>query len=377
MNSVSNFRRQSNLELLRIIAMYMIVLGHFVLFGIMKHGYENSYIVWLDGTTAKKIISSLCILGSLGNGLFFIISGYYLYKKEHIISLKKVVCTTVLYAWLAVITGFIIFGVNKMGGGTIHISVSNAIEDCASLILTPVSGGVWWYITAYALLMIMAPSLNGVFNRLNKEQFVVIVALMYIFLYLFGEISSYLHDVEIAIFYYTVGVYCRRYAKPTHRILYLMIIIIGICVCGLLQMMVSNKMLCNGSIDILQRRLASMLLVSIRPTICVSLFMLLNNIQIRANQTINFLAKHTLGVYLFHMAPFIRYVIFNQLVDEMMVYNSKLYLLWLLMIPMIIFCIGVVVDIFVSYCANRMMLIFDKRIIPIWQKLGSVSKSSE
>ena len=78
MTSAENrMKRESNIEILRIVAMLMVVMGHYVYYGIMRVGTIDPYALYLSGSITRQIISAMLILGSFGVGIFFAISGYF------------------------------------------------------------------------------------------------------------------------------------------------------------------------------------------------------------------------------------------------------------------------------------------------------------
>ena len=78
MSRIKNSRNAS-IELLRIIAMLMIVGNHLVYYGVWKEQ------IWIEGTELNRWV--VCILfpgGQVGVAVFFIITGYFLVDMERI-----------------------------------------------------------------------------------------------------------------------------------------------------------------------------------------------------------------------------------------------------------------------------------------------------
>jgi len=73
MSLVKKNGRNSNVELLRIIAMIVIIIHHYMYHGLLKTEFYN---------INYYIANILSIGGALGVDIFFIISGYYIYKSK-------------------------------------------------------------------------------------------------------------------------------------------------------------------------------------------------------------------------------------------------------------------------------------------------------
>lgn len=114
---MDNKPRSSNFELLRIIAMLMIVASHYAYYGIMHSG-ESDSMLWQGGTLSHRILACFLIQGELGVALFFMISGYFLFYKNNV-SVFKVALKTVLYSYLLGFTLIVPYFKYGNGGGTI------------------------------------------------------------------------------------------------------------------------------------------------------------------------------------------------------------------------------------------------------------------
>ncbi len=92
-------QRDSNIELLRIIAMIMIVAYHLVSNGLLKVNGYGTYDIWNNGLLVNKIMAALLFPGGyIGNMIFFMITGFFLAGSYKIHSFKKIVIDTVLYS---------------------------------------------------------------------------------------------------------------------------------------------------------------------------------------------------------------------------------------------------------------------------------------
>ena len=76
--------RASNFELLRIIAMLMIVAAHYAGHGIRHVLYPSTGTIWLTGNLINRAFTSFLIPGGkIGVGIFFALTGYFMIDKEY------------------------------------------------------------------------------------------------------------------------------------------------------------------------------------------------------------------------------------------------------------------------------------------------------
>lgn len=172
--------RQSNYELLRIVAMVMIVGSHFA-----AHGVENTLSVaggetgvYLKGSITNQIfVSMLRPGGPVGVAIFFLISGYFLIKKEES-SIRKVIKETLFYG----ITCGIIASILKVLNVINYVSWGAIIT---SLIVPVTSSNIYWFIPAYIILVMLVPFLNSRLNKLSEKSFFKLLLILWIFTYFF------------------------------------------------------------------------------------------------------------------------------------------------------------------------------------------------
>lgn len=143
--------RQSNMELLRIVAMSMIVIGHFLLHGITKK--QMSPIIY-------DFITTYC---GIGVNLFFLISGYFRIKA----SLKGI--------FKLIYTIFVFDCINIL----LLVAVGEAVSlsEWLNTVFFPISKSRYWFIQVYLLLIICAPLINIGLDKLplNKLRIIMLV----------------------------------------------------------------------------------------------------------------------------------------------------------------------------------------------------------
>jgi len=148
-------KREANFELLRIVAMCMIIGLHYL----DKGGVLGSF-------TEKSGISGL--LPWVFEAFFFpavnvyvLITGYFLAEKE--IHLKKTVSL-----WLPVLFYSLLLGLLAYAAGIVKPSELNIYR--AAYYLFPVVTEHYWFITSYILLYILLPFCNPALQKMERKQ---------------------------------------------------------------------------------------------------------------------------------------------------------------------------------------------------------------
>ncbi len=214
--------RKSNFELLRIIAMFMIVLHHLVNHGVMQHIKGPSYSsLWHSGSDVNQFFTWLYFPGGeVGIALFFMISGYFLIKSDSI-KLKKVVLQTLFYSMFTVIVFFSIsllvhfYGFDNPYN---YIDSKTLSRNIIFNLFAPLRSGAFWFVSAYILLILVKPLYNNFLNKLNKKGFVVFLMVLFIFGLVFSRHFILVLGYTQAAFYYALGAYYKTTRSDKKRL---------------------------------------------------------------------------------------------------------------------------------------------------------------
>ena len=162
--------RQSNIELLRIVAMVMIVAHHFSV---------HSGFSFPDGTlTLNRVwLQLLQYGGKIGVDLFVLITGYFSVTSLKFKAEKLVRVWGATFFWSVVtLIVFVAVGLQKFDGFALF-------HRCLPIIFQE-----YWFVTAYFLLVLFSPFINLLLNRLDRRQ---CRALLLLLLGLFCVIPSF------------------------------------------------------------------------------------------------------------------------------------------------------------------------------------------
>lgn len=149
--------RNSRVEILRIIAMLLILMNHFLQMDMMQ---VACYPV-------RAINTLLCRLGGVGDDIFFGISAYYLCARKSDVksSLRrswKLEIELLFYSIVFFIIILVIgFSLNFWPLGyrdTLFLGVKSFF---------PVLGNLWWYPTSYVMFLFILPALNWCLKRIG------------------------------------------------------------------------------------------------------------------------------------------------------------------------------------------------------------------
>lgn len=190
-------QRNSGLELLRIIAILMIICIH--AFGLVQ-GIKVNQI----GKETTRIVNCIC---NMGVSCFILISGYFGVKRDwmKIIRLEMMViflsfCTTALLA--------VAFPEIYNGSELLELIIKSCI---------PVISRKHWFYTCYICLLLLSPWINEMLEKMTKRQFEGLLLTM---LFLFSIFPTFLYfeimmdggkGLVNMILVYVLGRYIRKY----------------------------------------------------------------------------------------------------------------------------------------------------------------------
>ncbi|NVY96186.1 acyltransferase [Lactobacillus sp. DCY120] len=294
MNQNSKYgHRNSNLEALRIIAMFLIVLGHFA---IMTNWH-------FQGTSLGLIagIQWLWFGGKLGVNLFVLISAYFLSQstrsRPNGKTLLRLWTQVYFYSLLSFIIGSYVLKINF-----------GAREIMRSFF--PLTMGTYWFATAYFCIVVLAPYLNLWIRQLSFKSYSGLLLFLALIATIECTVGSnaigLLQDtVAPVIFLYLLGGYIRKYqdrwAKIPSFCLFLAIIIslggMYLSSLGIDFVHLTHPQIVQG-FGWAQKYYPS---VSPFQLIAASaIFLLFLRLPPHHNHPLNFLARGTFGVYLLH-----------------------------------------------------------------------------
>lgn len=308
--------RQSGIELLRIVAMVLIVAHHFVVHGVLELPIDCNSLTEVFNTFWCGLIGSF---GKVGVHIFILITGYFNILKDFRLSKAlNIYLKTICYASIIFIIGS--FWEN-------HEQYAKVCD--------------YWFIKNYLFLYLLTPLINWTIKLLNKKQLDIILFLCILITFIPSLFYKFNlgHLGTFAVLYF-VGAYYQ--IRPLNLSNKFYIAISGCTILYLLFYIISNigyNTMVSNSIT------ANMSLYSIFTFIlAISIFNWFLNLKIENNNLINGIASSVFGVYLIHDNTLIFPLIWNKLLSVSTYIDKTYFALYSLVLIALVFLVCVVLD---------------------------------
>lgn len=208
-NNQSTLLREYNIDLLRIVSMFLIVLQHALFFGGM---YDIGYL--RGGVNILSIsftfLQSICVIST---NTYVLISGYFLINERFRLSkLFKIVFEVLFYSW-----SILILSIYK--NGLAGVDIKTLLPS-----MLPITYIGYWFVSAYIIMYCLMPVLNLLINRINRKQhFGIIFILVCVFSVLttilpFSQIMGvgrWGQSVAWFVVLYIIGAFLKKYVDKS------------------------------------------------------------------------------------------------------------------------------------------------------------------
>ena len=293
----TSVRRNSGIELLRIIAMLMIVAFHFVSHGQYNTSGLHSY--WLE------LFSSF---GRAGVAIFFIITGYFIatQNKHNWKKVFNIIRPTWFYS-----LGFFVVVVIFRNGITVNFPLSSEITKSFFPILT----NAYWFISSYVILFLLSPIIKKALDALKDRDLILLITVLFVssfccqfFNLIVSNENTAVMMPSIAIFCAIIGYAIKRFESKVKGISWgitgalsaLIVLAISPVIIHVL-----NSCGYNIPVDLFNHVYSPACIV-----FSVSMFVIFSRLKF-FNRIINYIASLTLGVYLIHDNIFVSKLLWN------------------------------------------------------------------
>ncbi len=359
-------RRNYSLDLLRCVAMIMVVILHFLdKGGLLKSFSDPGAFTAMDVTA--WILEALCIVAV---NLYMLLSGYLLCESRFKLSnLLLLVARVWLYS---VIVGFI---------GIALGTPTEAVDTYYLLrLLLPISMGTYWFMTAYIFFYLLVPVLGIAAGAMNKDQLKIVMICLIVFHAVIKSIVPATLSVDAggmdAIWYivlYFVAVYIRKYAKGSN-LAFVWYMIATFLIFGE-AFVIRQVFLKTGSLSyILTISYAYNHVFVLASSVFLFMAFLKLKVSEKPGKIFAFLGKYSLGVYLLHENLSIRYA-WEKFFGCDKISSAMQLLLMTVFAGITVFVSGVIIDFIGRSIASFVLKILGK--LPGFSSLGEAVKKAD
>lgn len=332
MDNISSSKvRNSSVELLRIIAMIIIIMHHFGVHGVF-HVLDKSHNILIVDNLSWQIIFTQIVSwgGDVGNSIFILITGYFMINKN--VNYKKIILlffSIFLYSWVIEI---LYFGLLDM-----PYFVKMIIRESI-----PIYFGNNWFVSCYIVFSFFIPFINKFLNNISKKEYIIFILLVFIFYIFLPSFKANTFMNSKFIFFglvYSIGGYLKlyfiKYLYNTYNKKYIklffvqiFVIIVMIVFSDIIAFIFSKNMLIklyNPFVNILSIPIA------------VTLFLYFLTIKPIYNKNINIISTTTLGIYLIHDNDLMRKIIWDYIFPNLDYINSNFYIIFFIIKVLLVF----------------------------------------
>lgn len=332
-------KRNINIELLRIISMFMIVILHF-----LYHGNVLNYTSTNNPRFILFLLESICIIAV---NVYVLISGYFLVDKKF--DIHRIV-KLILQVWFySVIINFFLIII-----GEESLTVSNLIKT-----FFPILTQQYWFINAYLILLFMSPFLNILIDKLDKKKHQFLIAILLIsntILPFFTRSSVSIQSANSITWFvnlYIVAAYLKRYDLNIKQSITIIIYIITITINSLLAFIINHQFGFSTAMYIYKYNSPLVFLSSL---LIFIIFMKQKQNIVKNNRLVTFFSSSTLAVYLIHENSFMRLLLWNKIIPTTKYVTSWFYIIYILALSSAIFIVCIIIDKLVKPLTNKLSL---------------------
>lgn len=329
--------RNSSIEILRIVAIFIITACHLI-----THGNIN--IENFNPCLQYFWFLFLSFGGKIGVNIFILITGYYLITSK--MSHTKIIAK-LLFLWGELVFYMIAISIFSWMMGWSSIDIKSLF--CCVL---PISKGWWWFASTYFILYLLHPYINKFLNNLSQLQhlmFIVITIILWSMISYLVFSKLELNNLVWFIVVYSLGAYFQEYnlSKKIKRkkiILALMfVLIIMIIFCSF-----SFSDLCSLKIFKYYAYQIIFLDNNIFSITCATLiFLIAISLKPFSNKIVNLIAGSCFAVYLITDSVPLREHLWTAILNVSSLYDYNIFLciLFTLLTIIVLFVFCVIIDI--------------------------------
>ncbi len=355
--------RNSNIDLLKIIALLLIVLSHSIPYDSYFSGYDSFIDITLSVSDFRYLLLVFFrYLGQIGNVIFIICSSYYLVKEDGKPKVSKVI-NIILDSFIISVISLLfalIFKINMTTFDIIHY-------------VFPIIFRMNWFIGCYLMLYVFHGLFNIIIFKLDKRKLFLLIFILFIMYFILSIIVDsfyYTAFVGFVCLYFFVGFMKNyKYHIVTNKKINLFTFIISFV------LYFSSIIFINYAglkISIFSNR--NLILCSINNpfgvVLCFSLFSIFLSMKERNNKLISLVSSVSLFVYLIHANKILFNYVYPNIFDYFYPwFSGENRFIFSLIFAFIIFNASIIISIIYKYSIERITYYISKKISVIVKDL--------
>lgn len=323
---VVNTKRNTNIEILRIIAILLIVISHYSVHNV-TNVKELSFGI-------NKILLQMMTLGNIGSELFMLITGYYL------INSSKVKLSKLLKLWLQIIF-------YSVGVYILFVLLNLEPFSYTTFIKSffPITFEEYWFASVYFIIYLFHPYINVMINNLNKKDLIKLISLSLIVFSVLNFITGqlyYFNELIQLIIIYLIGAYYGKYKdnylnkNKSVKLFIISLLILTLSTIGLEYL---NNNIGIKFINYLYSRNSFIVIM-----ISVSLFNIFKSNKEFSNKIINNVSSCVFGVYLLSETPVMRSYLWKNIFNNYNCVSSYYLIIHMLISVLLTFIVCLIVE---------------------------------
>lgn len=332
---MSNSKRKSSIELLRVISMFMVVAYHWFIHA------DGDGIIYSSLSSNQVFSFGIGSWGTLGVDVFFIISAYFLINSNSI-KLHKLIN--------------VIIKVSIYGTAVVLVAVCVNIIPFEIITFMKSVLGVfayqYWFMTVYVVVYVLHPALNKVIKDTSFKYAMlltgVLICISYFTGFAFGE-GQFVGRLSCAVTIYILIGMLEKYPKlnifERFRGIGTICSLVGIFMLEIVLSYLGNEK--NMSfffrcINKIQNTDSVFMLIA-----SLFMFYFFKNLNLKSNSVINFIGKYVVGAYMLHGgAAFIKDFLWDDFFSAGLYYHKPfaIYATYYLMCVFALLIVGVLVE---------------------------------
>lgn len=336
--SVMSKERVSTIEVLRIVAMFMIILHHYTVYGgsdkiqMLNNGYSfNAYLLQIS------------TLGELGVNIFVCILGYYTVKSSF--SVKKILKLELQVLFYSIL-GYLI-----LGNG---FSLKEFIQNCLPFIFNK-----YWFFSVYIIIYMLSPFINVALNSIARTKHIYLGATTFILWSVIPSFtlqSMYVNEVLWFLTLYIIAAFFRLYPdcmfnnKKKGVIMFTISFLMMLVLTAVFDMLKDIWCFADYQTYFFSGKTVFAMLAAI------GLFIAFINMKPFYNRVINSIGACTFGIYLIHDNSYVRGFLWNRLFNNVTYSQTNILFFHEIGVVVVVFVVCALIELLRSQFVEKIYM---------------------